>query len=240
MREPHPAGMMCWLLEGGDREPLCPSKESGAGRLDEASVEIGMGMARHRRPAAESEHKSEGATIREPEAVRIGLLGGFRVSVGTRIIGEDGWRLRKAASLVKLLALAQGHRLHRERVMDLLWPQLGVKAASNNLRQVVHAARRTLASAEGSRYLASDNESLVLCPAGSLWVDVDVFEEAAVSARRSRDPDVYQVAFDLYAGELLPGDRYEEWAEGRREELRQLYLALLVELAGLYEEHKPD
>jgi two-component SAPR family response regulator len=160
--------MMCWLLEGGDREPLCPSKESGAGRLDEASVEIGMGMARHRRPAAESEHKSEGTTIREPEAVRIGLLGGFRVSVGTRIIGEDGWRLRKAASLVKLLALAQGHRLHRERVMDLLWPQLGVKAASNNLRQVVHAARRTLASAEGSRYLASDNESLVLCPAGSL------------------------------------------------------------------------
>jgi DNA-binding SARP family transcriptional activator len=71
-------------------------------------------------------------------------------------------------------------------------------------------------------------------------VDVDAFEEAAVSARRSRDPDVYQVAFDLYAGELLPGDRYEEWAEGRREELRQLYLALLVELAGLYEQHKPD
>ena len=37
-------------------------------------------------------------------------------------------------------------------------------------------------------------------------------------------------------GDLLPEDRYEEWTEGRREELRQLYLALLVELAGLHEE----
>jgi len=34
----------------------------------------------------------------------------------------------------------------------------------------------------------------------------------------------------------LPEDRYEEWAEGRRGELRRIYLALLVELAGTYEE----
>ena len=76
----------------------------------------------------------------------------------------------------------------------------------------------------------------MLCPGGSLWVDVEVFEEAALTARRSRDPAAYRAAIDLYAGDLLPEDRYEEWAEGRRENLRQLYLALLIELAGLYEE----
>lgn len=41
---------------------------------------------------------------------------------------------------------------------------------------------------------------------------------------------------DLYAGELLPEDRYEEWTESRRQELRRTFLSLLVELAGLYEE----
>lgn len=41
---------------------------------------------------------------------------------------------------------------------------------------------------------------------------------------------------DLYAGELLPEDRYEEWAEDRRQGLRTTYLALLVELSGLHEE----
>ncbi|HEX2742445.1 MAG TPA: BTAD domain-containing putative transcriptional regulator [Rubrobacter sp.] len=192
-------------------------------------------MARHHRVLAEVEHKFSETTIREPEAVRIGLLGGFRVSVGTRTIEEGAWRLRKAASLVKVLALARGHRLHRERVMDLLWPQLGVKAASNNLRGALHVVRRTLASDTASRYLELQGDQLVLCPRGQLWVDVDVFEETAATARRSRDPAAYRAAIDLYAGELLPGDRYEEWTERRREELRQLHLALLTEMAGLYE-----
>ena len=50
-----------------------------------------------------------------PGLVQVWLLGCFEVRVGSLTIGEDGWRLRKAASLVKLLALAPGHRLHREQ-----------------------------------------------------------------------------------------------------------------------------
>jgi DNA-binding SARP family transcriptional activator len=102
--------------------------------------------------------------------VRIGLLGGFTVTVGDRKVAENAWRLRKAASLVKLLSLVAGHRMRREQAMGLLWPELGKKAASNNMRQTLHVARRALTSdpAEGSRYLASEDESLVLCPDGQL------------------------------------------------------------------------
>jgi predicted ATPase/DNA-binding SARP family transcriptional activator/DNA-binding CsgD family transcriptional regulator len=168
--------------------------------------------------------------------VRVWLFSSFRVSVGSRTIQDEEWRLRKAAALVKLLALAPGHRLHREQVMDLLWPNSSRKAASNSLRRVLHAARRTLNPAAGSRYLVSGDESLILCPESDLWIDVDAFEEAAATARRSRDPVAYRAATDLYAGELLPEDRYEEWAEERRGDLRRLHITLLVELAGLYEE----
>jgi predicted ATPase/DNA-binding SARP family transcriptional activator/DNA-binding CsgD family transcriptional regulator/Flp pilus assembly protein TadD len=190
------------------------------------------------RPSASSKRpmRSERALSREPKAVRVWLLGTFRVSVGSRTIEQDQWRLRKAASLVKLLAIAPTHRLHREHVMDLLWPALGKKAASNNLRRVLHFARRTLDPAKGSRYLASKDESLMLCPEGSLWVDVEAFEEAAVMARRTRDPAAYGVAIELYAGQLLPDERYEEWAENRRQGLRGTLLSLLGELTGLYEE----
>ena len=83
--------------------------------------------------------------------------------MGARPIEESAWRLRKAANLVKLLALATGNRLHREQLMDTLWPELGISAASNNLRQTVHTARRTFELSMGSRYLASREESLVLC-----------------------------------------------------------------------------
>jgi DNA-binding SARP family transcriptional activator len=137
-------------------------------------------------------------------------------------------------------ALAPGHRLHREQAMDLLWPDLGKKSASNNLRQALHAARRALEPDRGadSRYLNLRHEQLVLCPGGRLWVDVEAFEEAAATARRARDPAAYRVAIELYAGELLPGDRYEGWAEARRQELRGTFISLLVELAQLYEERQ--
>src|ERR671912_730023 len=170
--------------------------------------------------------------------VRVRLLGGFGVWVGSRAVGEGAWHLRKAKSLLKLLALAPGHRLQREQVMDLLWPHLDKRAASNNLRGSLHAARTALASdpVAASRYLASKEERIELCPEVELWVDVEAFEEAARAARRSREPAAYRAALELYGGELLPEDRYEEWAERRRGELRRTYLALLVELAGTYEE----
>ena len=82
----------------------------------------GRSQQQHRSPTASP-------TNRESGAIRIKLLGGFRVRVGSQVIEEDRWRLRKATSLVKLLALSPGHRLHREQVMDLLWPDLDPKAA---------------------------------------------------------------------------------------------------------------
>lgn len=169
-------------------------------------------------------------------AVRVWLLGGFRVSVGRRTIEQDQWRLRKATALVKILALSTGHRLHREQAMDALWPDSSRKSVSNNLRQTLLAARRALDPSLGSQYLVSEDKQLLLCPEGELWVDVDAFEEAAATACRARDPAAYRVALELYSGELLPGDRYEEWAEGRRQELRHTWLTLHLELARVYEE----
>jgi predicted ATPase/DNA-binding SARP family transcriptional activator/DNA-binding CsgD family transcriptional regulator len=171
------------------------------------------------------------------KAVRVWLFGGYRVSVGSRTIPQDAWKLRKAAALVKLLALAPGHRLHREQIMNILWPDSGRKAASNNLRKALRVARGTLDEAVGSRYLASEDESLVLCPKSDLWVDVDAFEEATATARHSHDPAAFRAAIEIYAGELLPEDRYEEWAESRRQQLRHTWLSLHLELAQVYEGH---
>src|SRR5215207_7191457 len=177
-----------------------------------------------------------GSVDGEAKAVRIRMLGGFRVWVGDRILPQNTWRLRKAASLVKLLALFREHRLHREQVMEALWPVRDKKAASNNLRRTLHSARRALDPAAGSQYLASENEQLVLCPTIDLWVDVEAFEEAAATARREHEPPAYRAAIELYAGDLLPEDRYEEWAEERRQELKRTFLSLLLELAAVHEE----
>src|SRR5215210_5605562 len=193
-------------------------------------------MARDPRPGAWIERNSE--YLRGGEPVRLKLLGGFRVSVGSQAIEEGDWRLRKAKSLVKLLALAPNHRVHRERIMDALWPELDREDQTNNLRQARYAARRAFepVPTASSRYLHLKNEEIALYPDGTLWVDVAAFEEAAATAHGDREPAAYRTAIELYSGELLPEDRYEAWAEERREGLQETYLALLLELAGLYEE----
>ena len=77
--------------------------------------------------------------------LRIELLGGFRVAAnGSKVVDESAWRLRKARSVVKLLALVPGHSMHREQAIEALWPALETEAASNNLRQALFVASRAL------------------------------------------------------------------------------------------------
>src|SRR5690348_1678544 len=91
--------------------------------------------------------------------VTITMLGGFAVAVGddARIVGE--WRRRQAAALVKVLSLTRGHALHREQLMDVLWPELSVDEAAPRLHKAAHFARRTLDDPE-SLTLAGDLVSL--------------------------------------------------------------------------------
>ena len=127
-----------------------------------------------RTAAAEPDRTPDPRT--DEEVLRVSLLGRFEVSVGSRVVEEEGWRLRKAASLVELLALAPYHRLHREQAMELLWSDLAPRSAANNLHQTLHAARRTLEpEAAEFRYLTLRDEQLFLCPDGALRVDVDAF-----------------------------------------------------------------
>jgi hypothetical protein len=116
------------------------------------------------------------------EAVRVRLLGGFSVSVGSRVVEANGWRRRSAASLVKVLALARGHRLRRDQMLDILWPELDERTAAGNLHRALHFARRAFepdASRSSARYLALVDGMVSLCPEEPLWVDAEEFERAA-------------------------------------------------------------
>ena len=157
--------------------------------------------------------------------VNVSLLGGFAAEVDGVPVPASAWRLKKARELVKLLALAPGHRLHREQAMDVLWRDLAPAAAANNLHQAVHVARRTLAA----EAIELREEVLTL----NVEIDVDRFELAAADARRVKTSTAYRAAISLYSGELLPENRYDDWADGRRDELSTLAAELEEESAAL-------
>jgi predicted ATPase/DNA-binding SARP family transcriptional activator len=170
--------------------------------------------------------------------LRVHLLGGFRVFFGDQPVPDTAWRQKRAATIIKLLALEPSHRLHHEQVMDILWPNHDLDAQRNNLHVVSHYARRALASAGAPRpaFLTRDGDMLVLGPAGAVWVDLDAFEQAVAASWRTDELVVVQRAIDLYAGDLLPEDPYEEWLEHRRTTARTSYLALLTRFGRLLAE----
>ena len=186
---------------------------------------------RHYRRAPQARRVSGGM---EPEVVRVCLLGGFRVSVGSLTIEASGWRLRKARSLVKLLALARGHRLHRGRSWTCSGrtsrPRLSATTSTTPFTSPVGHSKSPLQTPPAT---FSYRETYSPCA---------LMERCGWTPRPSRRPPplvaAYRAAIELYAGELLPEDLYEEWTQERRAKLRRTYLELLVELAGLHEERE--
>src|SRR4051812_10260076 len=141
--------------------------------------------------------------------LQVRLLGRFEVLVDGRPVPADAWAQRRAADLVKLLALAPGHRMPRDEVLEMLWPQLGADAAASNLHKAASYARRAL----GDRGAVVLRGGVVqLAPGADVTTAVERFERGDDSA---------------YGGELLPDERYTQWAIDARARLRDRRLAMM-------------
>ena len=146
--------------------------------------------------------------------VEIALLGGFLVAIDGVPVPEDRWRHRPGATLVKLLALAPRARLHRDRVLDALWPDVDPTVALPRLHKAAHFARQALGCRDA---LVLKEEVVSLFPGATVEVDVAAFDAAADAALRNGAPA--EAAIALYRGELLPGDLNAPWSEEPRNRL---------------------
>ncbi len=170
--------------------------------------------------------------------LRLSLLGGFRVEpVGVAHPGYY-WQRRTAKTLIKLLATCPGHALHREQVVEALWPGADLDSALNSLGKALHAARRglepELLPRQRSAYLLLSDSMLAL-DSERVAVDADHFENLAEEALRRGEIEAYEGALAAYGGELLPEDRYADWCAERRGFLAELRVRLLLGLAAAFE-----
>jgi DNA-binding SARP family transcriptional activator len=122
--------------------------------------------------------------------------------------------------LVKLVAART--TMTNDEVIDILWPDADLAAGRARLRNLLNRLRTNCRDVVTRR-----GQSLVL--AAGVEVDASRFEAlaaAAMSARPAERVGLSRHALSLYPGELLPGDRYEDWVIAIRERLRRRYLAL--------------
>ena len=153
----------------------------------------------------------------------IWVLGGFEVR-------RDGHEVRLApqvARLVKRLVLSP-EGLHVEQAIDFLWPEATAQRGRRRLRNLLARLSRAAGPVVVRR-----GEAVRLAP--GMVVDMIRFEtaasEAIVALRNGEDRQdalrQARAANDLYTGDLLPEDRYDDVALLARERLRRLRLRLL-------------
>ena len=174
---------------------------------------------------------------KKPSTLCVRLFGKFRAEVDGRPVAD--WKRPQAQSIVKVLALEPTHQLHREQLVEHLWPHLDPAAAENSFNKNLSYARRALepALAAGSKssFIVTERELVRLTAPQKLWVDVDEFERAAKAALNGRDVERCEAALGLYAGDLLVENLFDDWAAYGRESLKSLLQELLSHAAGIYE-----
>jgi DNA-binding SARP family transcriptional activator len=165
-----------------------------------------------------------------PPALRVELLGGFRVLTDGRVsVRPPGARQQQ---LIAFLVLhARSAPVQRQRIAGSLWPESSGTQALTNLRRELHNLRDAWPRVDalvdaGSRSLAWRGE------AGAV-VDLVAFEAAAARGLAGDRAALHEAA-RLYKGDVLP-DCAGEWIDADRERLRQRARQVLARLVELLE-----
>jgi DNA-binding SARP family transcriptional activator len=182
--------------------------------------------------------RSGGAIVDAKDAptVFIRTLGVFEVIRDGTPVPSVVWQSKKARDLLKIL-IARRKATSRERLIELLWPEVDPVKASNRLSVLLWTLRNVLQPDASAGPLASNGGMVWL---DSAYVDVDVEEfltnaTAALAAHRREQPDATEAlmaAVADYTGDFLEDDAYQDWATSLAEEVRATHTALLRALAA--------
>ncbi len=147
---------------------------------------------------------------------------------GEPVIDGDVRRERVRA----LLAFLVGHRAtSRGAIMAALWPDLGERAAANNLRVTTTYLLRVLepwrSTREPAYHIRVDGQAVTLVTSDWLRIDVDAFDEhvdAAAKAEADGTPSLalehHLAAVALYRGDVYEGIAGTDWVALEREQFR--------------------
>ena len=174
--------------------------------------------------------------------LRVQTLGPFRTWRGSEEIDAREWRRAKARQLFQLLLTHRGRMLQREEIVYILWPELDPDAAQRDFKVALNAINKALEPdrppGSESAYIVRHSATYGLRPNADIWLDADVFQRLIERGDHSLETvetcaDAYQSALDLYQGEYLKEELYEDWPSEERERLLALYLRASEKLAGV-------
>src|SRR5215208_2818526 len=157
-------------------------------------------------------------------------------------LGRSG----KALTILKYLLANRSRPVSQDHLMGWLWPESNLKKARWSLNSAIHGLRKLLSRCPSSvsmNYVCLEDGHYRLSPSVRVSTDVDEFDECHEQGRRleknrrMREAAIeYEKATELYRGDYLVEDLYEDWTMVERERLSNAYMDILGRLAVHYME----
>jgi two-component SAPR family response regulator len=180
------------------------------------------------------------AETARPPRLEVYCLGRFEIRSALGPIKR--WHSARAKSVLQYLMTRPREPVIKDVLMEALWPDCDPRSANNNLKAAIHGLRQTLRSIfqddRGLPYVVFAHGSYLVNSEIEVWLDVEQFErhwklgQRFEKAQRVADAiHEYELAEELYHGDYLQDEAYEDWTLLRREALKDIYLIILGKLA---------
>jgi len=183
------------------------------------------------------------AAVAPVQPLRIFTLGHFGLVVAGGGLDVDSWKRKQAATLLKILANQLGRPVHRERLIEWLWPDCDAESGWKRLKVIVSFLREKLRAGGASEDSIETVGQTYRLRTDAVWVDAEAFETlitTGLGLMKAGDLRKAQArleeAANLYRGDYLEDVPYADWCAVERERLREIHLELLAGLAKCYAE----
>ena len=170
--------------------------------------------------------------------LQIFTLGKFALAANGCGLEIEKWKRRQAVTLLKILVTHLDRPVHRERILDCLWPDVDEERGWGRLKVTMYYLRTQLrASGAGDNAIQTVGNAYLL-RRDAVWVDWENFEKLvtegrALQARERIDEALrcYDEAQFLYRGDYLEQDVFADCFAEERERLGEVYMELLTRKA---------
>ena len=193
-------------------------------------------------PSAQAQEAPTSVAVRPSLQAR--FFGHFEMLCDEELItlGRNG----KALSILKYLLANRSRPVSQDYLMGWLWPESNLKRARWSLNSAIHTLRKLISECPSSaplNYILLEEGYYRLCSEVGVITDVDQFDAHYEEGRRLQKEGraeeaaaEYERAIELYRGEYLVEDLYEDWTMVERERLSNVYMEMLGRLAEHYME----
>ena len=165
-----------------------------------------------------------------PPPVELRCFGAFRLEVAGQPVNLRAVRPR-ARSALRFLAIHAGRPVHREQLIDALWPDTPLDTGLRKLQVALSSLRQVMPPASGLA-IGRDGESYrLVLPAGGR-LDITEFDASVTRARRAAERGDHSAALEAglealqaHPDDLLVEEGPAEWVLGPRDQYRAALVA---------------